>query len=185
MLSAADLERVRAREPAALERFFDEHFDRVFGLLYRLTSDRATAEDLTQETFLKIHRALGSLDPSRDPWPWVATIATNVCRDHWGAASSRLQARSDSIDGEPARTDLRDGGTNPEEATRALQEAALLQEALGKLAEPARLLVLLHDWQGLRHDEIAQITGQSHAAVRQQYGRALALLRGLLGNLRP
>lgn len=185
MMSVSDLERVRARDPVALDQFFEALFNRTYGLLFRLTGDRTTAEDLAQETFLKVHRGLHALDPARDPWPWVATIATNVCRDHWGSIASRLQADSRSIDDEPASSELRDWRSGPEDAIRAREEAALVQEALGSVPESARLVVLLHDWQGLGHDEIAQMTGQSHAAVRQQYSRALAMLGKLLRTLRP
>jgi len=186
MPSDVDLERVRARDPSALEGFFDAFFDRTYGLIFRLTGSHATAEDLTQDTFLKIHGALDTLDPARDPWPWVATIATNVCRDHWDAASSRLHARSRSLDDDPIlAAELLDGRPGPADTARTNEEATLVQEALGKVPEPARLVVLLHDWQGLRHDEIAQMTGQSHAAVRQQYHRALATLGKLLEVLKP
>ena len=185
MLSAADLERVRARDPAALDLFFEALFDRTYGLLFRLTGNRTTAEDLAQETFLKIHRALHTLDPARDPWPWVVTIAMNVCRDHWGAVANRLQANSRSADDGAALGKLRDWRSSPEEATGDREEAVLVQQALGKVSEPARQIVLLHDWQGFSHDEIARMTGRTHAAVRQQYSRALAALAKLLGTLRP
>ena len=78
-------ERLARREPAALAHFFDAYFERVYGYLRRLVPDEHQAEDLTQDVFLQVHRALSSYDPTRDPRPWLFTIATNKLRDHWRA----------------------------------------------------------------------------------------------------
>jgi len=86
----AELERVRAREPEALAAFFERHFDRVYGLVYRLLGDRTIAEDMTQEVFLKVHRAAHQIDPARDPVPWLVTIAHNACRDLWRSNAWKL-----------------------------------------------------------------------------------------------
>src|SRR5262245_39343034 len=99
---ALDLEGVRRRDPEALAALFERHFDRVYGFVYRLLGDRAAAEDMTQEVFLKVHRAAHQLDPARDPGPWLATIATNACRDHWRSSAHRMARHSGSIDAEPA-----------------------------------------------------------------------------------
>jgi RNA polymerase sigma-70 factor (ECF subfamily) len=185
-LTRRELEGVRARDPSALEAFFEGQFDRVYGLVARLVHDRATAEDLTQDVFLRIHRAVHRLDPERDPWPWVATITYNVCRDHWSAAAERHGQRTVSLDDDAAlAASLPDPAAGPESRLNALQRDRVVQEALLQLPEEGRVLVLFHDYGGLGHDEIAAMTGQSHAAVRQRYRRALArlghLLRSVLG----
>src|SRR5205814_249964 len=82
-LTAADLERARDRDPEALAAFFEAYFDRIYALVYRLLGNRAAAEDVTQEVFLKVHRAVDRLDPQRDPGAWLSTIAYNACRDLW------------------------------------------------------------------------------------------------------
>ncbi len=186
MLNSGDLARVRDRDPAALDRFFEAHFDRVYGLILRMTGDRPTAEDLTQETLLRIHRALDGLDPDRDPWPWVTSIAVNVCRDHWRSAASRFRARLRSLDAEPCLVaDLSAAATDPERLASSRQNAARIQAALRKVPASGRLVVLLHAWQGFGHDEIARMTGRSHAAVRQQYRRAITMLGKLLREAGP
>ena len=186
MLTLDELSRARDHEPAALDRFVEAFFDRTFGLIVRFTGDRVVAEDLTQETFLRIHRALATLDTERDPWPWVASIAVNVCRDHRGSATSRLDSRARSLDAHPAlANDLSDAGADPERVAISRQEAARVQAALDRVPERDRLVVLLHAWQGFGHDEIARMTGHSHAAVRQQYRRTLAVLGKLLKETGP
>lgn len=171
---------VRAREPAALALFFDAYFDRVYGLAYRLVGHRALAEDLTQDTFLRVQRALDTLDPTLEPWPWIARILVNACRDHWGAAATRHGREALPFDEHHEDLELAAEGAGPEDAAARRQEARLVQQAIDQLPPPGRLVVLLHDYRGLSHDEIAEVTGDTHAAVRQQYRRALQRLGKLL-----
>ena len=182
----ADLERVRARDPEALAAFFERHFDRVYGLVYRLLGDRTLAEDMTQEVFLKVHRAAHQIDPARDPVPWLVTIAHNACRDLWRSNAWKLTRRASSLDGDsPLAETLSQGTNDPERDALASERERLVQEALLKLPEPLRAAIVMHDYQGLGHDQIAAITGVNHAAVRKRYSRALAalgtLLKGTLG----
>jgi len=182
----AELERVRARDPEALAAFFERYFDRVYGLVYRLLGDPTLAEDMTQEVFLKVHRAAHQIDPTRDPLPWLVTIAHNACRDLWRSSAWKLTRRASSLDGDSPLAETLSRGTNdPERDALARERERLVQEALLKLPEPLRVAIVLHDYQGLGHDQIAAITGVNHAAVRKRYSRALAalgsLLKGTLG----
>jgi len=177
----AELERVRMRDPEALAAFFERHFDRVYGLVYRLLGDRSLAEDMTQEVFLKVHRAAHQLDPSRDPGPWLTTIAHNACRDLWRSNAWKLTRRSASLDGDsPLAARLSRGTNDPERDLMASERERLVQEALTKLPEPLRVAIVLHDYQGMGHEEVAALTGVHHAAARKRYSRALAALARLL-----
>lgn len=177
----AELERVRGRDPEALAAFFERYFDRVYALVYRLLGDRTQAEDMAQEVFLKVHRAAHQLDPLRDPMPWLATIAHNACRDLWRSNAWKLTRRASSIDGDSPLSETLSRGTNdPERDLLAGERERLVQEALLRLPEPLRLAVVMHDYQGLGHDEIALLTGVNHAAARKRYSRALAALARLL-----
>jgi len=94
----ATLAGVQRGDPEALAQFFEWCFDRVFSLVYRLLGDRTTAEDITQEVFVKIQQAAGRLDPDRHPGPWVTVIAYNACRDHWRSKGYREAKESTPID---------------------------------------------------------------------------------------
>ena len=177
----AELERMRARDPEALAAFFERYVDRVYGLACRLLGDRTLAEDMTQEVFLKVHRAAHQLDPSRDPGPWLMTITHNACRDLWRSNAWKLTRRAVSLDGDsPVAATLSRGTNDPERALLADERERLVQEALLKLPEPLRAAIVLHDYQGMGHDEIAAATGIHHAAARKRYSRALAALARLL-----
>ena len=180
-LTREQLERARAREPRALEAFFEAYFDRIYGLVYRLIGERAAAEDVTQEVFLKVHRAVDRLDPGRDPGPWLRSIAYNACRDLWRSGGYRLGRRSASIDGVPGLEARLASGTNdPERDALEDERQRLVREAIARLPEPLRAAVLLYEYQGLSHQEIAELMGIHHAAARKRYSRALAALGRLL-----
>jgi RNA polymerase sigma-70 factor, ECF subfamily len=179
-LPRAVLERVNARDPEALGLFFDRYFDLVFGLSQRLLGDRTQAEDVTQEVFCKVHRAAHRLDPGRDPAPWLTAIVYNACRDLWRSGAHRLGRRTGSLD-EPAVTlRLTTGVNDPERDYLSGERERLVREAIAELPEEARAIVLMHDYQGLGHPEIAGILGVEHAAARKRYSRALASLGRLL-----
>ena len=177
----AVIEAARRREPAAREAFFDAYFAHVYALACRLLGDRIPAEDLTQEVFIKVHRSIDSLDPDRDPWPWIATIAHNACRDLWRSGSHRMARRSEPLEGSSARGDRfasRDG--NPEGHALGQERERLVRDAVERLPDTLRQLVLLYDYAGLSHPEVAELLGIEHAAVRKRYSRALAALGRIL-----
>lgn len=181
-LPAEVLLRAAAREPEALARFFDRHADRVFALAYRMLGDRTQAEDVSQEVFLKIHRAIDRMDPQRDPGPWVTTITCNACREFWRASHQKMSRRSVPLEGIPDWQDRhpRSSGT-PEGDVLQGERNARVQGALMQLPDSLREVVVLHDWQGMKHREIAGMLEVSHAAVRKRYSRALEALAELLG----
>jgi RNA polymerase sigma-70 factor (ECF subfamily) len=171
---------VRARDPEALAAFFERYFDRVYGLVYYLLGERTAAEDVTQEVFLKVHRAATQLDAARDPAPWLSAIAYNTCRDLWRSSAYRMARRSASIEQDAAVTLRLRHGDDPEQAALRTERERLVREAVARLPEPMRTAVLLYDYQGLSHQEIAQVMGVHHAAARKRYSRALAALANLL-----
>jgi RNA polymerase sigma-70 factor (ECF subfamily) len=176
-LSPSVLERVRARDPEAMGAFCDRYLPYVYGLLHRLTADRATAEDLSQDVFLKVQRALHRLDPQRDPKPWLTTIAYNVCRDHWRATAFRRAHEAHSVDDDSLTTPPSiSQGETPLDAVLQSERERWVQAALAALPLQQREVVVLHAYEGLSHDEIARLIGASHAAVRKRYSRAIAAL---------
>ena len=175
------LERVRVRESGALAALFERYFDEIYSLTYRLLGEKEGAEDATQEVFLKVYRAAHRLDPGRDPRPWLMTIAYNVCRDLWRSRGYRMGRRSTSLDGESGlREAIAAGDPSPAEAALTSERERLVQQALMRLPESLRTVVLMRDYLGLGHDEIARSTATSHAATRKRYSRALATLARML-----
>lgn len=169
---AAVLAGVRRRDPDALGRFFDGSFPFVYRIAYRMTGNRESAQDLTQDVFLKVHRAAEQLDDTRDPAPWLAAITCNACRDARRRADVRPEIATDAT----TIGDAHAAADTPESLFEQKERERVIQEALLELDEPSRAVVLLHDYSGLSHEEIAGALGMSHAGVRKRYSRSLKRL---------
>jgi RNA polymerase sigma-70 factor (ECF subfamily) len=183
-MGPGELERVRARDPEAMTAFFDRYFDLVFSVALRLSGDRGRAEDLTQEVFFKVHRAAHTLDPARDPAPWLVGITTNAFRDRWRSTAGRIDRHSASFDDDPALKETIAARTpGPVDDYVAAERERRLRAAIAALPEGLRTIVSLHDFAGWGHDRIAEALGITHDAARKRYSRALAALRRELEDL--
>lgn len=182
--STAELVRVRDRDPEALNLFFDRYFDHIYSVVYRLVGNTAAAEDVTQDVFYKVHRAAHQLDPERDPAPWLVAIAYNACRDYWRSAAHRMSRKSDPIDEPEYAHRLPRAADDPEQALLRRERRDRVQDAINRLPETFRSAVLLHDYEGLSHDDIAEMMGINPAAARKRYSRALKALGDLLKELK-
>ncbi len=176
-LSPDVLEAVRRRDPVALGELYEVCFGRVYSLAHRLTGTREQAEDVTQEVFLKVYNAAEQLDPTRDPAPWLATITWNACREHWRSRGHKQERQTATINGDDGMSEkLVNGKRSPERRVVNGERQALGEQAIRRLPEEMRAVVLLHDFEGLSHAEVAETIGESHASVRKRYSRALTRL---------
>lgn len=173
------LEGVRRKEAAALERFFDAVFPYVYNLALRLTGRRESAEDVTQEVFLKVYRAADRIETDRSPRPWLTTITYNAVRD----AARRTSVRPEDATDPAVLGDREAGGRTPEEEFRRGEATELVERALLALDEHHRAVVILHEYCGVSHADIATMMGASHDAVRKRYSRALAQMREFIEGL--
>ena len=116
--------RVQQGHASELAVLVERHHSLLLGFLYRMTgSDRALAEDLTQEAFLRALRAIGQYRYPRPFKPWLYAIATNLARDHYKRAETRYTAHAAALDDDSAM-DIADPDTPlPEEAWLAGAEA--------------------------------------------------------------
>lgn len=164
---------------------FDELFRRlapkVMVLLLRLSRNRELAEELTQVTFLKVHRARDTYAPGSKVFSWVMAIARNVYIDAY--RKNRVLRR---------REVLTDEGVLPEPAAShgtdldALdsltdEEQKLIQQTIDSLPEKQREALMLLKVEGLSLKQVAEVTGASVAAVKVRAFRAYEALRTALG----
>jgi len=176
-----ELKRAQSGDTEALGRFFDHHFDRVFSIVHRFVGSMEAAQDITQDIFLKVRRHISRLDIENDPAPWLYTVAVNACRDHRRSAWRRMTRQSVPLDGDSDRPGLWSNTANPEQELLVAEEEHRVQAAIWRLPPDLRMSVILHDFERLPHDQIARVTGTSHAAARKRHSRALRALAGLLG----
>lgn len=177
--SLEELRRAQAGDSRALGRFFDHHFDRIFAIVQRFVGNRAVAEDITQNIFLRVRRHISRLDIDKDPAPWLYTVTVNACRDHHRSAWWRVMRRSVRVDA-PEIPELIDDSEDPERALAVAEDQQRVQAAVLRLPADLRMSVILHDFEGLAHDQIARLTGTGHAAARKRHSRALRALARLL-----
>lgn len=171
--------RFRDGEAPAFEVLVRRHRTPVFSFLVRLTGDRARAEDLCQEVFLKVVRAADGWTPRARFQTWLYAIARNQAVDE-----ARRQAfrRAEPLEGgAAARASSEDPG--PDRAAEGALLRPKLEAALAALPEEQREVFLLREYSGLRFAEIAEVTGVPENTVKSRMRYALEALRGSLAAL--
>ncbi len=151
-----------------------QHADRVYRLAFRLTGDAHDAEDLTQETFIRVFRSLSRFTPGTFEG-WLHRITTNLFLD---MVRRRGRLR---MEGLPEDTDrLPGGGPDPEQVFSEAHLDPDLQGALDALAPEFRAAVVLCDVEGLSYEEIAATLGVKLGTVRSRIHRGRQALRAAL-----
>ncbi|MCC7437776.1 MAG: RNA polymerase sigma factor [Armatimonadetes bacterium] len=165
------VERAQHGEVAAFEQLYHRHVGRVNMLCYRLSGDKNLAEDLTQEAFIKAWERLPQFRGESTFGTWLHRLAVNVALGE-RRQSERRQARVIALD---------DLSTLPDPAhTPQLETALDLEQAIAGLPPGARAVFVLHDVEGYRHEEIAQMTGIAIGTSKSQLSRARTLLKEAL-----
>lgn len=177
--STAELvSRVRAGDEDAFRLIFERYSRPVLSFIFDMIGDRAAAEDLAQETFVRAYKGLGGLRDETKLSTWLFSIAKNCARE-----SLRTRGRDRNkveIDGEEA-FELRDETPTP--AVRLLDKelSAVIERALSKLDEDKRLVFTLKVFQQRSYEEIAEITGHSVGKLKTDLHRARAEMRRRIG----
>lgn len=172
-------QRLQRRDPAALEEFFDAWFPQIHSFVRRQVHDEHTAEDLTQDIFFNIHRAIDSYDPERRLEPWIFRIASNKIRDHWRASHRRHFNPVDEENISLTET-LAMSQETPDESMQVNEASGVLMAAIEKLPENLRKTVLMRVFDGASFESIGVALGRNSTAVRKRYSRALHALRDLI-----
>jgi RNA polymerase sigma-70 factor (ECF subfamily) len=171
------IDALRRGEAAAFDALYARYRARVLGFLLRLSGRRDVAEDLFQETWVKLARHAPRLAEDTDLAAWLFRVARNAWVSHrrWSMLDvSRLVALQEDVVA-PARTI---GGEERADAARAV---ARLEAAIASLPAASREVLLLVGVEGFEQEQAATILGISYAALRQRLARARAQLAEKLG----
>lgn len=153
------------------------HADSVYGLAYRLTGNQQDAEDLTQETFMRVFRSLKSYRPGTFEG-WLHRITTNLFLDMVRHRQViRMEALPENYDRVPGTL------KTPEQAVDDAMLDPDLEIALAELQPDYRAVVVLCDVVGLTYEEIASTLGLKMGTVRSRIHRARSSLRATLERL--
>jgi RNA polymerase sigma-70 factor (ECF subfamily) len=165
--------------PPSWDAIVREHADRVYRLAYRLTGNQHDAEDLTQETFIRVFRSLASYKPGTFEG-WLHRITTNLFLD---MVRRRQRIRFDAL---PEDTERLPGtAPSPEQVYSDTHLDPQVQAALDALSPEFRVAVVLCDIEGLTYEEIAATLGIKLGTVRSRIHRGRVQLREALAHLAP
>src|SRR5919197_4712822 len=161
--------------PPTWDQVVREHADRVYRLAYRLSGNRADAEDLTQETFVRVFRSLAQYEPGTFEG-WLHRITTNLFLD---MVRRRQRIRFDAL-GDDAAEKLPSREPAPQQQFDDAHFDADVQQALDTLAPEFRAAVVLCDIEGLSYEDIAATLGVKLGTVRSRIHRGRSQLRKAL-----
>jgi RNA polymerase sigma-70 factor (ECF subfamily) len=179
------LRRAARREPEALGQLVDMYSTRVFGLLYRLTGSRAAAEDLLQDTFLRVVRMIDRYQHVGKFEPWLFRIAANLARDRARQAARHAPPISTAelpLDDGRVRAARGGAADDPAVLMARSDTAERLADCLCQLSEAEREIILLRHYSGLSFREIADLLGIPLGTGLARAHRALQRLREMLAD---
>ena len=173
----------------AYDELVKRYQERIYATIYHMTSNHEDANDLAQESFIKAFQALKSFKGGSSFYTWLYRIAVNKTINFLKQRKNRTHMSLNDLDfnaeHDPDLMALISDKTPRREAgLTELQEK--LNAALLKLSKPHRLVVVLHDVQGLSHEEIALVVGCNIGTVRSRLFYARQQLQGYLADyLKP
>lgn len=173
--------RLQRRETDALGEVYDRYNRPVFAMLLRMTGERPVAEELLQETFLRLWRKSDVFDSSRGALlPWLLTMARNLALDRIRSAGERQRRREDIPEALPERT-VSEGG---EAWLDARRQAVRVRAALAGFAAEQRQALELAYFEGMSHSEVAAAMDRPLGTVKTWLRSGLLRLRDELGGAR-
>ncbi len=183
MESGADadlLRRCLAGDEKAYRELVGRYQRQVFSLARRMTGSVEDAEDLTQETFVRMFKALDRYDPTRPFAAWLMTIATRLSIDHLRRRRVRpisVTQREAGTRDEEYTLEIEDAGLRPDEIAVQAEEEGRVQDLIDSLPAHYRAVVLLRHQHDLSYEEIAAALHLPLGTVKARIHRARALLR--------
>src|SRR5205823_15051604 len=179
------LQRAQKGDGAAYDELSRRYQERVYATVYHMTSNHEDANDLAQETFIKGYQALKSFKGDSSFYTWIYRIAVNKTINFLKQRKNRYQMSLDDLDFH-AEHDPDLVALISEKTPRRDLNLAELQEklnvAMQKLSEHHRMVVTLHDIQGLSHEEIGKIMNCNVGTVRSRLFYARQQLPGFLSD---
>jgi RNA polymerase sigma-70 factor, ECF subfamily len=154
---------------AALGILAERYHNRVLSLSYRLLGDWHRAEDVSQETFLRLRQAAAKYEPKAKFTTWLYRIVHNLSLDQ------QRKTVNDPVSLEALQAAAEETAQDRPVERRELAEA--VQNAIKELPERQRRVIILHRYEGLSHEEIGEVTGWSRSAVESLLVRAYENLR--------
>jgi RNA polymerase sigma-70 factor, ECF subfamily len=171
--------RIQRGDDAAFDRLVELCGPRVYSLAYRLVGNPEDAQDMAQEAFLRVYRALPAFKWESAFSTWLFRIVTNVCFDEIARRKNRPMPLTDLHNGDDDAPPLKEqvSSDTVEGTWEQREQRRMLQAAIASLPPTFRVVVVLYDIQGMSYQEIAQTLRLSLGTVKSRLNRARILLR--------
>jgi RNA polymerase sigma-70 factor (ECF subfamily) len=181
------IERLVARDERAFNELVQAYGRRVSALVMRMLGNRAEAEDLTQEVFVQVFKAIGTFRGESKLSTWIYRIAVNLCKNRSKYLRVRHANEQDELEAVAERIPLGDAQKanvahieRPDEAMAGRQIEKIVQDAILKIEPAFRECLILRDVEELSYEEIEQITGLAAGTVKSRIFRARAQLKEIV-----
>ena len=180
------LERSRQGDVHAFETLFRKYQSYVYNVSLGMLGNGEDAADVTQETFVRIHRGLRSFRGDASFSTWLYRIAVNLCITELRRRTRSKYQYLDDLQHEEDGTLQEDAGPSPDEAIQLAEERRVVQQILRTLPPDYRAIMVLRHFQQLAYEEIAEVLGISLSQVKTRLFRARKMFKdrfeGYLGN---
>jgi len=165
-----------AGDARAFSHLVDRYQTRLLNFIYRTIGDRDRAEDLVQETFIRVYRHLHRFDQTKKFSTWVYTIAGNLAKNELRNRSRNplvlFQAIKKNWEADHRPLEWEDNSYRPDDLFRKRHLKSMVDHAVEQLPEHHRVVFVLREMQGKTYEEIAEITGVNLGTVKSRLNRA-------------
>jgi RNA polymerase sigma-70 factor (ECF subfamily) len=182
--------RLVARDESAFNELVVTYQRRVFALVYRMLGRREEAEDLAQEVFVQVFKAIDQFRGESKLSTWIYRIAVNLCKNRTKYLSRRHAGRQEDVDALAERAtfssakgvSVGDNISRPDELVEGMQLEVVVKRAIAQVDADFRAVLVLRDVEDLSYEEIGAITGLPEGTVKSRIHRGRAQLRALVEN---
>ena len=166
----------------AIRLLFDRYHSSVFNVCVRLLGNREEAEDITQDVFVKAHKAYDRFRGDSNPGTWLYRIAVNLSLNHQRRQKRLRWMSLDVFMEQPGGSALTDQGMLPGDVMEQSELERIVQEAINRLPERQRIALVLSRYEGLSYQQIAETMDSTIPSVESLLHRAK---QNLAKRLRP
>jgi len=176
--------RLIARDERAFNELVELYENRVFRLVFRMLGRREEAEDMAQEVFVQVFKAVGQFRGDSKLSTWVYRIAINLCKNRLKYLSRRHSGAEEELEPMADRAPLTMGTgvttgdiSRPDQMVEGYQLERIVHEAIAELDADFREVLILRDVEDLTYEELCEITGLPDGTVKSRLHRARAMLK--------
>ena len=178
-IDRADMFSLKRGQISALNSLMDRHSSSVFGFLYRMLGNEEDANDLAQETFVRVYQACQSFDTAQKFTTWLFTIAANLARNQirWRSRHPNVSLDAETDSDTLGLSDiLPSDATTPQQAAEEAERNETVRRAVQLLPEEMREAIVLCEWEDMTVAEAAAVLNTTPKAVESRLYRARKLL---------